>query len=170
MPLRGGLVCCVVLLPCLTACGGTGAAGGVECAPFARAESGVQLFGDAGGWWEEARGRYARSNEPSPGAVLVFRRSGRLPAGHVSVVAEVDGPGEIRVDQANWVHGRVTRGETVVDVSPGGDWSVVRVWWAPAHALGVTTYPTYGFVGPAGAPVQPDMVASQDARGGQVMR
>lgn len=145
-------------------CGGSrlpavGAAANLECAPFARAESGIQLYGDAYTWWDGARGRYPRSAEPSPGAVLVFRRSGRLPSGHVSVVAELAGDREIRVTQANWVHGRITRDEPVVDVSPGHDWTAVRVWWAPSRTLGATTYPTYGFVGPAGAPAQPDLVA-----------
>ena len=96
-------------------------------------------------------GRYKRSEQPAPGAVLVFRRSPRLPYGHVSVVREVSSGREIIVTQANWVHHRIARAEPVVDVSPGNDWSAVRVWWAPSSVLGTTIYPTYGFVGPAGA-------------------
>ena len=145
----------LLLLLLVAGCGGrslpvpsAGTAASVECAPFARATSGVALYGDAYAWWDEAEGRYRRGTAPSPGAVLVFRRTGRLPAGHVSVVTEVVRPGEIRVSHANWVHGRITRDEPVVDVSPGHDWSAVRVWWAPAGALGATSYPTYGFVGP----------------------
>ena len=59
-------------------------------------------------------------------------------------------PDEIRVAQANWVHGRITRNEPVVDVSPGHDWTAVRVWWAPGGNLGSAAYPTYGFIAPPG--------------------
>ncbi len=121
----------------------------VECAPYARNVSGVQLRGDAADWWEEAAGRYPRTDHPQPGAVLVFRRTGRLPDGHVSVVGTVESSREIRVTQANWVHHHIGRGDPVVDVSPDNDWSAVRVWWAPADQLGTTVYPTFGFVGPA---------------------
>lgn len=131
------------------------AGGGVECAPYARQASGVMLRGDAADWWAEAAGRYARSSTPQPGSVLVFRRSGRLPYGHVSTVSRVLGPRNILVDDANWVHGRVTKDEPVVDVSAANDWTLVRVWWAPSGRLGITAYPTYGFVGPAGAVAEP---------------
>jgi surface antigen len=137
----------------LAACGGGAGLGeraSVECAPYARSISGVRLSGDAADWWSEADGHYPRSSEPAPGSVLVFRRSSRLPAGHVSVVSRVVSGREILVDQANWVHDRIGQGDPVVDVSPGNDWSAVRVWWAPAGTLGMTRYPTYGFVGPAG--------------------
>jgi hypothetical protein len=80
------------------------------------------------------------------GAVLVFRRSGRLPDGHVSVVARLVSDREIRVTQANWVHHKITRDEPVVDVSTDNDWSRVRVWWEPSNILGSTVYPTYGFI------------------------
>ena len=119
-----------------------------DCAPFARTESGLALFGAAADWWGEARGAYPESTRPVPGAVLVFRRGGSLPEGHVAVVRELDGPRSIRVDQANWVHHHLSRGEPVVDVSPRNDWSEVRVWWSPAGQLGTTIYPTYGFILP----------------------
>ena len=124
----------------------------MECAPYARQVSGIQLYGDAADWWEQAAGRYARSDRPEPGAVLVFRRSARLPHGHVSVVLGLRSGREITVTQANWVHGRVAHGEPVVDVSPANDWTLVRVWWAPAGVLGTTPYATFGFVtrAPAG--------------------
>lgn len=148
----------IVMLLLLSACGGgnraaTGAAGAstsLECAPFARQETGIQLFGDAASWWDQAPGRYDRGPDPVPGGVLVFRRSGRLGSGHVSVVRRVVSGREITVTQANWVHRRITRDEPVVDVSTGNDWSAVRVWWAPSRALGSTVYPTYGFIAPGG--------------------
>jgi hypothetical protein len=40
----------------------------------------------------------------------------------------------------------------VLDVSPGNDWSAVRVWWPPSGGWGMTVYPTYGFILPQPAP------------------
>ncbi len=42
--------------------------------------------------------------------------------------------------------GQVENDVTVVDVSPKGDWSQVKVWYDPSGALGTTVYPTYGFI------------------------
>ena len=148
-------LCAVVAMLGLAGCGGgvrpastVGESAAIECAPYARQVSGIQLYGDAASWWDQAGGRYERRAEPVEGGVLVFRRSGRLPSGHVSVVAQLVSGREIRVTQANWVHHRITRDEPVVDVSDGNDWTRVRVWWAPVHALGSTVYPTYGFIAP----------------------
>ena len=154
-------------LAALSACSGPREAGRsalshaavMECAPYARQVSGIQLYGDAADWWEQAAGRYARGGQPKPGAVLVFRRSARLPHGHVSVVLALRSRREITVTQANWVRGRVAHGEPVVDVSPDNDWSLVRVWWEPSGVLGTTPYPTFGFIGrdPAGRAPEPPL-------------
>jgi surface antigen len=125
--------------------GGTVAA---ECAPFARALTGVRLEGEAADWWWQADGRYVRQSHPEEGSVLVLRRSGRLPSGHVAVVSQVLSARQILVTQANWVHHRVTEDQPVTDVSPGNDWSLVRVWWPPGRGMGVTDYPAYGFILP----------------------
>ncbi len=127
-----------------------GASTSLECAPFARQVSGIQLYGDAYSWWDQAAGRYARGTEPAPGGVLVFQRGGPLESGHVSVVDRVVSAREITVTQSNWVHRRITRSDLVLDVSDRNDWSAVRVWWAPIGALGGTVYPTYGFIAPNG--------------------
>ena len=156
------------MLALLSGCGSSmhggsgGASAALECAPFARRVTGIQLYGDAHTWWDQAAGRYERGAEPVRGGVLVFRRSGRLAHGHVSVVSDVVSSREIRVTQANWVHHRIGRDEPVVDVSPGGDWSLVRVWWAPSRAMGTAAYPTYGFISP-GRGARPDLVAGRDA-------
>jgi hypothetical protein len=142
------LSACASSQPGRSAYAGSWHSDSVECAPYARHVSGIQLSGDAADWWDGAAGRYQRSSRPSPGAVLVFRRSARLPHGHVSVVTSLRTPREIIVTQANWVHGRIARDEPVVDVSPGNDWSAVRVWWEPGHQLGTSTYPAFGFVAP----------------------
>lgn len=143
----------------LSACGGGGAGGpprygalssqAIECAPYARQVSGVALYGPAAGWWDAAAGRYDRGNQPIPGSVLVFRRTSRLPYGHVSVVSRVLSPRSILVTQANWVHHRVAREEPVVDVSDDNDWTQVRVWWAPSNQMGTSVFSTYGFITPS---------------------
>lgn len=118
----------------------------VECAPFARALSGVRLWGPAADWWWQADGRYGRSTTPRVGSVLVFQRSSRLHSGHVAVVSRVLSSRQILVTQANWVHNRVTEDQPVVDVSARNDWSVVRVWWPPSGQMGVSDYAAHGFV------------------------
>jgi surface antigen len=120
----------------------------LECAPFARQETGVRLSGDGADWWQESANRYPRTQTPGRGDILVFRRTNRLPEGHVSIVTQVRDSRSILVSQANWVHGEISRNEPVVDVSPDNTWTEVRVWWSPTGTMGVTTYPTYGFIDP----------------------
>ncbi|WBV42294.1 CHAP domain-containing protein [Pseudoroseomonas cervicalis] len=148
----------------LAACGGGGAAPRgpvlgaealrepVTCVPYARARSGVDLRGDAWQWWDAAAGFYERGAAPRPGSVLVLARSGRMRDGHLAVVSRVVSSREIRVDHANWasgsLKGRIMRDQPVLDVSPRNDWSVVKVWYPPSGAYGVTAYPAAGFVHP----------------------
>lgn len=162
MPRAALLLCLLLLAGCgghtPRLAGGEGTSSSLECAPFARQVTGIQLHGAAADWWDQADGRYDRGTDPVEGGVLVFRRSAKLPYGHVSVVAERVSGREIRVTQANWVHHRITRDEPVMDVSDANDWSRVRVWWAPTHGLGSTVYPTYGFIAPRGP--RRDLVAA----------
>lgn len=120
----------------------------LECAPFARALSGIDLRGAAADWWRQANGRYAQSSQPAVGAVLVFRRTDRLADGHAAVVSHVISARTILVTQANWVARRVTEDMPVMDVSAANDWSAVRVWWPPAGQMGSRHYPTWGFILP----------------------
>jgi len=122
-----------------------------QCATFARMFSGIQLFGDAWTWWNQALGKYATGHAPQAGSVLVFKRSGVMHDGHVAVVSRVLTDRIIQVTHANWSiidggRGKVEKDVTVVDVSPEGDWSRVKVWYDPIRDLGNTVYPTYGFV------------------------
>jgi hypothetical protein len=151
----------------LAACGGGQRAGtsagvraSVECAPFARALTGVALSGAAADWWRQAEGRYQRSQRPEVGSILVFRRTGRLASGHVAVVSRVVSRRQIMVTQANWVHHRVTEDQPVIDVSDDGDWSAVRVWWPPSGQMGMTQYATFGFIRPDHAPDHDRLVAA----------
>jgi hypothetical protein len=122
------------------------------CVPYARERSSIQLSGDGYQWWEAARGRYARGQQPEPGAVLVFRQTSRLVDGHVAVVNRVLSVREIRVDHANWDSrrggGPISLDQQVVDVSAANDWTAVRVWYPPSDLLGITIFPTAGFVLP----------------------
>ena len=122
-----------------------------QCVTFARALSGVQLFGDAWTWWQQAVGKYARGSAPEVGAVLVFKPHGAMRLGHVAVVSQVVTDRVIQVTHANWSliggeRGQVEKDVTVVDVSADNDWSSVKVWNNPTKDLGTTIYPTYGFV------------------------
>lgn len=122
-----------------------------QCVPFARAASGIQIYGDAWTWWDQAAGQYRRGFTPRVGAVIVFARSARLPLGHVAVVSRIVDRRVVMVTHANWSRQNGERGHaeqdvTLTDVSPGGDWSEVRVWYRDSHGLGSTAYPISGFV------------------------
>jgi len=134
----------------------------LQCVTFARERSGVKLRGDAGSWWDLAAGHYARSNQPSLGAVLVLTGYAGPHRGHLAVVTEVDSSRRILVDHANWLNdGRIYRNDPVVDVSPDNDWSEVRVWNVQSNTLGVRTYLVRGFIGP-GRDDGDERVASRD--------
>ncbi|HYZ24182.1 MAG TPA: CHAP domain-containing protein [Rhodopila sp.] len=158
----------LVPLLCLAAAacghGGTATSAGtvasVECAPFARALTGVALSGSAAEWWSQAAGRYQRSHRPAVGSLLVFRRSSRLPEGHVAVVSRIVGRRQIMVTQANWVRHRVNVDQPVLDVSAEGDWSRVQVWWPPSGQMGVTAYPVFGFIHPTQPPDHDQILAA----------
>jgi surface antigen len=148
----------LALLALLAACAGNtphlepashfGTSTRLTCVPYAREVSGIDLQGNAYEWWDEADGVYPRSQSPSVGAVLVFRPYHRMTVGHLAVVSRVESDREILVTQANWLPHRIEHNQKVVDVSECNDWTSVRVWFEPAHALGATTYPTYGFIKP----------------------
>jgi surface antigen len=123
----------------------------LQCAPFAREVSGIQLFGNAGTWWGKASGKYDRGETPKIGAVLVFKATGSMRVGHVAMVSRIVSDREIRITHANWSvingrRGQIERDVTVVDASPAGDWSQVKVWYAPIGSVGTRAYPVYGFV------------------------
>ena len=119
-----------------------------QCVTFARMFSGIQIFGDAWTWWNQASGKYQKGQTPEVGAVLVFRPNGRMKLGHVAVVTQVLTDRIVQVTHANWggSRGKVEENVTVVDVSPSNDWSQVKVWYNPINDLGTTVYPTYGFI------------------------
>ncbi len=118
---------------------------GLQCVPYAREVSHIDLSGNAFLWWAEAAGRYARGSQPEVGSVLNFRSIGRMPLGHVAVVTAVLDPRTILVTQANWVRGTITNDVTVQDVSADNDWTAVKVELGDGDTMG-SSYPTFGFI------------------------
>jgi hypothetical protein len=117
------------------------------CVEYARARSGLTVFGDAKFWWSRARNLYARVTMPVENAVIVFSGSKRLKKGHVAVVTNIVSTREIRVDQANWEnHGEIDHATPVLDVSAKNDWSKVRVWDMRSNGFGAHVYAISGFI------------------------
>lgn len=122
-------------------------AGVLQCAPYARQVSGIQLFGNANSWWGQAQGRYDRGQEPRVGAVLAFSSSRSMPVGHVAMVSKVVSEREVLLTHANWSYrGGIERDVRAVDVSANNDWSDVRVWYGPIGGLGLRSNPANGFI------------------------
>ena len=122
-----------------------------QCVPFARLISGVQIYGDAYTWWRQAVGKYETGVTPKAGAVLCFKPTGKMRLGHVAVVSQVLTDRVIQITHANWsriggTRGQIEKDVTVIDVSPAGDWSQVKVWYDPVRDLGSSVYPTHGFI------------------------
>jgi surface antigen len=118
-----------------------------QCAPYAREISGIQIRGNANTWWGQAAGRYARGAAPKIGAVLSFQSTRRMRVGHVAMVSQIVSEREVLLTHANWSRrGGIERDVRAIDVSPAGDWSMVKVWYAPQGGLGTSTYPTNGFI------------------------
>ena len=122
-----------------------------QCVPFARAASGIQIYGNAWTWWEQADGKYERTHVPKEGAVIVFAKTARLPFGHVAVVSRVVEKRVVMLTHANWSRQNGERGQAeqdvpLFDVSRNNDWSDVKVWYKDVDGLGGGVYPVYGFI------------------------
>ncbi len=123
----------------------------LQCVPYARQVSGIQIYGDAHTWWNQAAGKFKRGNTPKKGAVMAFRPHRNMKLGHVAAVSKVINNRTILLRHSNWspINGR--RGQIeddvkAIDVSPNNDWSAVRVWYHPLQALGKTAWPVHGFI------------------------
>lgn len=122
----------------------------LQCVPYARRVSGIELKGDAYTWWRQADGLYQRGQQPEPGAVLSFKRTRGMYLGHVAVVTETVGPRKILITQAHWPtpgrrHGDISHAISVIDVSSGNDWTQVRVEIGHSGRYG-SVYQTNGFI------------------------
>ena len=152
----------------------------LQCVPYARQVSGIQIYGDAHSWWHQAEGKYQRGQRPAVGAVMAFKPYRSMQLGHVATVAKVIDKRRVLLDHANWSpidgrKGQIERNVLAEDVSAANDWSEVRVWYTPIGALGTTRYPVHGFIYPQGrAPGElrtpPVQLASAGAAPGKLSR
>jgi hypothetical protein len=126
----------------------------IQCVPFVREITGIEIYGDADTWWGSAAAKhYMRGSVPQVGSVLVLRASDRLRVGHIAAVRQIVGPREIRVTHSNWGGDEATRrlvhdAMPVLDVSPNNDWSQTRFWNNATKGWGAI-YPTHGFIYPS---------------------
>jgi len=125
----------------------------LQCVPFAREVSGIEIRGNAWTWWAQAAGKFARGKTPKVGAVMSFQRTGKMPLGHVATVSAIVGDREVLLTHANWSRpGGIERNVRAIDVSEAGDWSKVKVWYAANGGLGTSAYPVNGFIYRGDAP------------------
>ncbi|UAB79046.1 CHAP domain-containing protein [Erythrobacter sp. SCSIO 43205] len=123
----------------------------LQCVPYARELSGVDIYGDARTWWDQADGKYARGRRPQEGAVMVFKPHRNMRLGHVAYVSKIVDSRKVLLTHANWSEingrrGQIERSVPAIDVSPNNDWSEVRVWYHPIQGLGRTHWPLHGFI------------------------
>lgn len=123
----------------------------LQCVPYARQVSGIQIYGDAHTWWGQAEGKYARGSVPKVGAVMNLRPHGNSRLGHVAAVSKIIDSRTILIRHANWSpingrRGQIEDNVRAIDVSENNDWSKVRIWYAPIKALGGAEWPLYGFI------------------------
>ena len=128
-----------------------GQAFALQCVPYAREISGIEIRGNALTWWGQAAGRYARGATPQVGAVMAFKPTRAMRIGHVAMVSQIVSDREVLISHSNWSRingrrGQIENNVRAVDVSEAGDWSKVRVWYAPLGGLGTSSYPLYGFI------------------------
>lgn len=151
--MRKTLFAPTLIIVALTASPASALYEGLQCVPFARALTGVAIFGDAHTWWKQAEGRYQRGDTPKVGAVMAFRPHGNMRLGHVAAVRKILDKRTLLISHANWstidgVRGHIEENVRVIDVSEDNDWSRVRVWYTPNSALGGNEWPLHGFIYP----------------------
>jgi len=119
----------------------------LQCVPYARKLSNIQIRGNAWTWWDQAEGRYQRGSTPKTGSVLVLKRKNANSLGHVAYVEEVIDNRTLIVSHANWLNeGRIHNHAPVRDVSEANDWSAVRFWNTEGGHFGGNNYQPYGFI------------------------
>lgn len=122
----------------------------IQCVPYARDVSGIEIYGDAYTWWNQSRYAYKRGHKPKAGSVLVLSKAGKLKYGHLAVVNKVIDEDTIEVTHSNWGNNRDRRSVIynamkVQDISPQGDWSRVRFWNYELASWGLP-YKVSGFI------------------------
>ena len=125
----------------------------LQCVPYARALTGIEIRGDAHTWWDQAKGRYKRGQQPRVGAVMSFRPYGAMELGHVAAVRQIIDSRTVIISHANWStiggkRGHIEENVKAIDASEAGDWSRVQIWYTPNNAMGSTQWPLNGFIYP----------------------
>ena len=125
----------------------------LQCVPYSREASGIQIFGNAHTWWPQAKAKgYKTSSKPKKGAVMVLSKTKRLRYGHLATVKRVIDKRNIEVAHSNWGGTPKTRKiiynrMRVVDTSENNDWSSARFWNYPSASYG-RVYKVSGFIYP----------------------
>ena len=124
----------------------------LQCVPYAREMSGIQLRGNAHTWWNKSIGHYQRGSKPKVGSIMVLSKTSRLRFGHLAVVKRIIDSRNIEVAHSNWGGDKYTRSYIyrrmpVVDTSPNNDWSQARFWNYPSSSYG-SVYAVSGFIYP----------------------
>lgn len=121
----------------------------LQCVPFARDLSGVEIYGNANRWWDLAEGKYRRAKTPAAGSVMVMNGYRTNRRGHVAVVRKVVDSRTIIIDHSNWLNdGKIYLSAPVRDVSENNDWSRINVWYTPGQTWGSRVYTAKGFILP----------------------
>jgi hypothetical protein len=121
----------------------------LQCVPFAREASGIEIYGNANRWWDLAEGKYRKARTPAVGSVMVMNGYRTNRRGHVAVVRKVVDSRTIIIDHSNWLNdGKIYLSAPVRDVSENNDWSRVNVWYTPGQTWGSRTYTAKGFIRP----------------------
>src|SRR5690242_4034037 len=60
----------------------------LQCVPYAREQSGIDIHGDAYTWWDKADGKYPRGSLPEPGTVMVLHNYAGPTRSHLAVVRQ----------------------------------------------------------------------------------
>lgn len=123
--------------------------GHLQCVPYAREHSTVNIHGDAYTWWDKAAGIYARGDTPIEGSVMVLVGYAGSHRAHVAVVRRMVSARRILIDHSNWLNeGAIYVNDPVMDVSANNDWSQVKVWNIRTGSWGTRVYAVRGFIGP----------------------
>lgn len=125
----------------------------LECVEYVRQQDGRTNFPQTGGygeayrWWSTAGNNgYVTVGIPKVGAVLVWKQSSSLSAGHVAIVSQEVNATTIKVRHANWPIGTLGHEDVVTKTNSGDQWTSVAVGGGGSNAV-------YGFIYQAGSEI-----------------
>jgi len=104
---------------------------GLQCVPFARALTGLEIRGDAHSWWDQAEGRYERGSRPKVGAVMTFIPHGNMRLGHVAAVRRIIDKRTLLISHADRSAEAVLRS---LEVNALSSWRLLELFAGIANA------------------------------------